>query len=198
VKDKSGHFNTYAKRFSGVWYQILVSKDSMSPRVYLSPSTMPPGLDILDREKWDQAREATSAWFDVKGHRIEDIERKIEELVKEYKKLSTRKQTDPNKLRYDDKEGKEALAAWKRDVESRLQTIIDNGASRGNDYTTQDLTGNLLENYRLLLDGVDRPFMARAIRAILEAMAKAGKIEKDTNERNPRWFGKNWVSKSRW
>jgi len=139
-----------------------------------------------------------SVWFDVKGHRIEDIERKIEELVREYKKYVTVKRTDPNKLHYRGLEGKEALAAWKREVEAKLQDIIDNGASRGQDYTTQDLTGNLLENYRLELGGVDRPFMARAIRATLEAMAKAGKIEKDTNERNPRWFGKNWVSKSRW
>ena len=194
----------FIKRFGGVWMRLGWYDSPFSFQVFLRPTTSPKNIDYSDKETWDAWLKATGYDFDLRKTTLSVMERKATELAKVHKTFAKRQPKDTSGWHYNPRgphtaeelTGKEAYKAWLRDVQDVLQEEVDNGARQGFDFTTQSLVGNILDNYGIELVGMGRSEMARSISRLLNAMARAGKIEKDTNNpREPRWVGLNWVSK---
>lgn len=193
----STNYQAYIKRFGGFWIQLEWSESVWSQDAWLFPTTKPKSVAW---DKWMELSKEYRVILSIKGLSLAEIDRHALELAKRLKELAgPRQKRDTSTFRYKDLTGDEALKAWKAKAESVLQEIIDGGAPHGQDYTTASLAGNLIDNYGVELEGmgVRRETMGRLVRAILEAMAKRGKIEKDTNFREPRWLGLNFRSAPR-
>ena len=143
---------------------------------------------------------------DVPGKSWHEIEVLVVEVAATWKGLFKRQKKDRSKIRYqpdgyggDVLQGDEAFKRWLKDVEAELQDGIDRSAKRGMDWTTQQLVEDILDHGRLGgLIGVSRRDMGNAISRLLNAMARAGKIEKDTNNpRVPKWLGLDYVPRQR-
>ena len=202
---KEHGFFDYVKRFGGIWYKLMVPESYTSQQVYLVPSKYPmggehgtPGVPSYeDKEAWKAFYATISAKMDIKGLTVAAIENKIEELVTAYKETVGRRKRDTSRWGYRSREtgerytGDEALRQWRKEVETRLQEEIDALGKQGTAWTTEVHVSNLLENYSYDLEGASRAEISRMVRAILETMAKQGKIEKDLNDRLPKWYSKH-------
>lgn len=210
-KSKGKKDLAFIKRFGGVWMRLSWYDSFYNHQVYLRPNKPPRSVNILDDEAYKAWRAATSFTFDdIRKVSMSQIERKAAELAKVNQGMRKRRPKDTSRWRYKPRKsgwdaewlsGKEAYKAWLVDVEEVLQDEIDSSARHGQDWTTQSLVGNILENYVIELEGMSRREMSKAISRLLNSMAKRKKIEKDTNEpRNPKWLGLNWVprQRSRW
>jgi len=216
-KDKySG--DVYTKRFGALWFEINVDTSGYSHSFVVKPSVMPKApVDMLkQREEYDAWRK--DAWdklytrLDAKGLTMAKIEEKIAELTQVYKSLSApRRKVDTSNWEYERDpnheadewsrqrvKGPEAVAHWKKEVERILQDEIDGAGKHGHDWDTAGLVGNVINNYSRELVGPSRDYQSRMIRALLEAMAKAGKIDKigwyqGLSRGEIRWRSKHYV-----
>jgi len=142
---------------------------------------------------------------DIPGKSWPHIEKTLLDVAKAWKGSSKRQKKDRSSIRYkpgygqDYLQGDEAYKRWLSDVRDFLQREIDKSAQHGTDWTTRDLADWVMQHSPFDgLIGVSRRDMGKAISRLLNAMAKAGKIEKDTNNpRVPRWLGLNWVPRKR-
>ena len=180
----------YKKNFSGVWYAIMYGMDTFPlDEVRLWPTRTPPGATF------EEVKTRLSRSIAVQGSTIDGIEDIIRDLVEVHKETTgPRKRADRSGLSYGprgarvESKGEEALNAWKADVRNVFRENMDGNPRFG--WTTSLLMHDLLENRGgYVLHGATRAFMSRTARSILEDMAKRGEIEKDTNERAPKWFG---------
>lgn len=177
----------FLKRIAGIWFELSMFYGGLD--VYLATTTIPKGIDMLkDRELWEEAHERLRVDMPGRGVTLTKIERKALELAKVYKELAgPRKKRDISGFRYwptgttkyvdDPLAGKEALQAWRKDVEKFILSSLTEGAGYGRTYKTKDLSLSAHTEYSLeedLLD-VDRRFVGRAVRAILDKLVKEGK-----------------------
>lgn len=183
----------YIKRIDGIWYEVAF-RDSSS-EVFISPTHYPRSIPTLGL---DTVREKVEAHLPIAGLTLDKIEHTVKGLVHDFKVLSgPRQPKDRTGLWWKEWRGPEALVEWRKAVRAKMQDIIDTAAPNGIDFTTVDLIEDILENRRMDLSGMSRADMARNIKALLEAMAREKTIEKDTNERLPKWLGWGYKSKPR-
>lgn len=169
----------------------------------LSPTKFPRNSPTSDPE-WGVLRNRLTGRLPVKGLTLAALESRFTALAREYKRAAgARQPTDTSRWSYTDRQGErrqgpQALAVWKKDVEALLQEEIDRSGKHGVDWDTDALIGNVLENYNREIEGASRKIMARHITAILASMAKRKLIERDTNDpRKPKWLSLGYVPKSR-
>lgn len=205
-------YEVFQKRYGSAWYKITF--DPFSP--WSKSATISPAHSRrLKVEDWEKARDRITAHLEVRDLTLADVERVVQGLVVEYKKiLSPRKKRETKwaawRPRYgsdgaetrwstDELEGDAAVAAWKRDVRIKLLELVDAFGRVSVMPDTSLLVGDLLDNYGWKIDGMSRGWMASTIKGILESLAKAGKIERSPVRSNKvEWISHQYVPKARW
>lgn len=189
--------DVYKKRVNGVWVIAIVYTSLWSGQATLAPSSTPKGISS---EAFDQYLKEGLVRLDYQTSSTE-IERAAKGVAAKYKEFSgPRKKKDPEKFEWDGKTGAEAIKAWQAKIEQTLLDIL--GVTKTvYDYSgkprvthpssdTESLVHNLLDNYSLEPGGSmlpNRRDVSRAIRAILERMAKQRKILKETGGPTLEW-----------
>jgi len=190
-KDK----NILAKRIQGVWVWIMDSRWDLK-RMLLVSSRTPKGISALDDEKWKEYREATQREIrDVTKVTVTDIERLAGEVAVAVKSFTPkRKRTTYEDFEWGNQEGPEAYKAWLIRVKEILVAELKSSAeyhkrqvergyslSSQGSTSTSSLSQNVLNNYGMMPAwGMSRKEAQLKIRAILEKLAKEGKVEKIT------------------
>jgi hypothetical protein len=183
-KKSKSRVDTYIKQFGGVWMELswYLGSDYLG----IGPVKVPRGIKPED---WDAAFERLNVTEPMRTLTLSKIERKALELSKVYKELSgPRKKRDTSGFRYwphgtrkyegDPLEGQAALKAWRKDAEEYILYELTEAAKRGQGYKTRVLADQVSFE-RELEEGyvaADRRFVGRAVRAILDKMARHGKI----------------------
>lgn len=174
AKDKDSV--TFTKRFGGVWYKVWVSRSPYSSSVYLSPSKMPQSLMMLHGEAYEHATEPLRATLDVKGLTVTVIEAKIEELIAANRAvLTTRTRKDRAHFYFRGENGSEAFVTWKKEVERVLLEIL---GGKNETYDTHSLVLDVLRNHMLEPDAMTYAEASRAVRGVLDSMARRGLVDK--------------------
>jgi len=200
-KQQAYSLTTYRKRIDGLWIELSYGDWIYSTNVKLRAPT-PRGVSIVDKPAYEAAREKLSMDLPAKGMTLKGIEEKCAELVKEYRALdkATRKPRSLEFVEYRSKyteageysyerfapvlEGKDAIKRWKLDVEN----VIKNEIIRGEPKSTGSITGNILDNYCIEIDGVSKSDQKVMIRGILDSMKKRGILDKlEYGRRDIRW-----------
>lgn len=191
-KDESDS-HVFVKRVQGVWVELRFSKSFWSSTVRIGPTTLPdPGVPVSHpdwRKLLSDLNQQLRSELEIKTVSFADVEREVERMASKTRELSTRKQRDYDRIWWRGARGKDAYKAWLKEVEGRLQEILDESA--GQDWDTAGLVGNIIDNYMLDLGGMARKDQSRAIRTMLDSMARRGKIEKTEGARGePKWIGR--------
>lgn len=194
----------FAKRVGPVNIEVGWDDSPWNRDLYVF-APMPKNISYGTPEYKDAAEKLRARVRDVPGKSWRDIEAKILEVATAYKGLAKHQKKDRSTIRYKPGyghewlEGDEAYKRWLKDVQAFLQREIDESAKRGMDWTTRDLVDWVMQHSPIDgIIGVSRRDIGTTVSRLLNAMAKAGKIEKDTNDpRAPRWLGLNWVPRQR-
>lgn len=191
VKHKSWG-EAWKKVFAGTAILIL-DPGTFATELRMVPMTLPP----MSGEEWEQAKAELVIMVPVKGRHASELEKAAQELAARAKKWRPKKAHDPSGVRWGGQEGKAALDLWKVDAEEAvvrwLGALRRHGRSQG--HTTKALVDLVLSEERphstdTLADaeGITRRQMGRMIVAILERLAKAGKVEKETGGKVVLWY----------
>jgi len=187
-KKKSTTFDEeWVKRIGGVWIAIKWGRDFGST-ILIQPSKMP--FRNLDRKKWDEAYDLLTKEYRITGKTLADIERAAQDLVKDYKRMAPRKRKDYTESSWRGYRGEEAIRKWKETVEETLLDILGPHTTYRKEsiWTTKELIHNLLDNYGIDYPiGLERRDVGVQVKAILERLARRGKIDKLTGGRYPDW-----------
>lgn len=193
----------FKKRFGSVWYELLISRTWSGDTVHATPSSMR-ALFGRPQEERDRISKEVSVFVDVRGLTMEDLDKKVAVLAARYREL-----TGPRKMRsvenvaysrspsiVSDEEsrrelrGKEAIAAWKKDVEV---IVLKEYAEPSPAYSTRQSTStssvalNVIENYSRIPDGVSKKRAVGMVGSVLESMARRGLISKLTGGERVEW-----------
>jgi len=178
---------TFIKRYGSIWIEADVLPSHFGGMLFLW-APLPRGLRAGTPE-YEAAKEKTLAKIDYRQVTAQSVDRAVQGLIQAFKE-----HTGPRKpkstyedFRWQGREGKEAYKVWVRDIEGGILTALKRRqefAERQRHapkpvlpfYKTRDFVEIVLPNYRP--ETLDRREAAKRIRAILEAMAKQGKIEK--------------------
>jgi len=186
-KKQESRQDAYIKRIAGVWFTL--SWYLGSDHINLGPSSMPKSIDYRNQAEWDAAYDRLFLTIPFRGQTLATLERKALELAKVYKELSgPPKKQDASGFRYwpkgttqyvdDPLTGQAALKAWRKDAEDYILHDLTEAARYGRAFKTTHLA--LAVSTELGLEEnlveADRRFIGRAVRAILDKMAKQGKI----------------------
>lgn len=196
-------YKKYVKKYGRITYRILIDDSiwqilSTKTSVWIWPTTWPAGIPFEDSQEKEDAINRIRSDLDISGLTFLNIERKIEELVKNWKELAgPRKKVDTKyaewrpkydkngkEIYIDDEDpllGEEAVKAWKRDISIMLLETVDSYGREGVSIKpdTSLLIGELLENRSgWELDGMRRKWIEQTIVNTLESMAKKNLIEK--------------------
>lgn len=206
AKGLGERYITFAKRIGNVHVEVGWD-DSIWNKDLFVMAQIPRNITYGTPE-YEAAKESLFRRIhDVPGKSWHDIEVLVVEVAKAWKGMAKRQKKDRGGIRYQLEgygsevlQGAEAYKRWLKDVQAELQEMLDTTAKRGMDWTTKQLVEDIMDHGRLGgLIGVSRQDIGKAISRLLNAMAKAKKIEKDTNNpRVPRWLGLDWVPKKRY
>jgi len=204
VKGLGERYITFAKRIGNVHVEVGWS-DSLWNKDLFVMAQIPRNVEYGTPEYEAAKDKLFLRMQDVPGKTWREVEALVVEVAKTWKSLVKRPKKDRGGIRYqrgygsDVLQGDEAYKEWLKDVQAELQEMLDRSAKRGFDWSTKDLVEDILDHGRLGgIIGVGRRDIGKAISRLLNAMAKAKKIEKDTNNpRAPRWLGLDWVPRKR-
>ena len=181
----------FVKRYGSIWVAISTENSLYSDSITIQPVSVPRG--ISHGEDWKAFYEATRVHLDIKGKYGKDLDAAIQQVADKIKSLKpARRKKDLSGIEWRGTEGKAALDAWKQAVvklitDDILEPLTGGYRPRNISMTTQSIVGNILNNYNYDDINISRKYSARLIRAILDKLAKQGRIQKWTGGRSPEW-----------
>jgi len=205
IKRKSKDQEIYTKRYGPIWIEAVVDTwiwgksftlHAPVPRSLATRST----LKILEGGKdpaWEEAWKALSVRLEYDKTTPQLIDRTARELVQTYKSLAApRKRKTYENFEWGGKIGPDAFKAWVKEVEEVILTELKRTKENSERVKetrspwsdrpppppyeqTHSLVMNILDNYMMEPSrSLSRSGAQKKIRAILEALAKKGKITK--------------------
>lgn len=187
------HKDAMSKTFGSVAIAVELP-DYHRTTLFMFPKSFPRGVETI---------EPFMLHIQYKGKFGKDLDeeaRKLAAAVKEAR--PAKRKTDTSKIRWGGKEGRAALALLKKDAEAAVLDFL-----RPPTYMKpQPITSQRL--FHLILDydadirhvhsneyggleraeGLSRRQLSKILSAVLNKLAKEGKIEKDTSERTVKWW----------
>jgi len=195
----------WIKAINGVWVRIDKPDGFFDKDVYVHGSKIP---RRLERDRVQEFLEATSRRIEFRNRMYEDFLAdvgRVAAVIKSWQPKRTRETFED--FEWNDHTGPEGYKAWVAETEAFILRELERQLQEAKGYydrvredpwmrgrggpnygqPTSWLTGNWLDNHAALPDSMRRPEAARRVRAILESLAKAGKIEKSRDGREIMW-----------
>ncbi len=174
-----GHSWTLTKVFHGRKVKIV----SYGGRNLYFGVSIPTGLDPA---QWESFQSDTQRVEPLEGLTVEDLEKIAEQTsAKALSWTPPRKTTDVSVVQWHGLHGREALDAWKRDVEKVIPLTLSSRKGTLTSWVIQDLLEN--RNFEKIL-GVPRTKMALMIRETLDKLAARKEISKDSGSGKILWW----------